>query len=44
MTPLITDIEGATMAKSGCLSSGQARRVFGLATITEAEHNKPVST
>jgi hypothetical protein len=39
MAPLITDIERATMARYGCLSSGQARHVFGLATITKAEHD-----
>ena len=44
MTPLFTDIEGATMAKNGCLCWGQAWRVFGFATITEAEHGGPAGT
>ncbi len=35
MAPLITDIERATIA--GCW--GQARHVFGLATITVSEHD-----
>jgi hypothetical protein len=41
MAPLITAIERATMARNCRLCWGQARRVFGLATITEAEHDEP---
>jgi hypothetical protein len=44
MAPLITAIERATMARHGCLSSGQALRAFGVATITEAEHDGSAST
>jgi hypothetical protein len=39
MAPLISEIERAAMARYGCLSNGQAQRVFGLATITKAEHD-----
>ena len=44
MAPLITDIERAVMARNGSLCWGQALRVFGVATITEAEHGGSAST
>ncbi len=44
IAPLITDIERATMARNGSLYWGQALRAFGVATITEAEHDGSAST
>ncbi len=44
MAPLITDIERATMATNGSRCWGQVLRAFGVATITEAEHDGSAST